>query len=42
MADDGSICGDNADVKLRAAAEKSMCFNLNQCKGPTVGTADCR
>jgi hypothetical protein len=41
MADDGSICGEAADTKVKTAAEKSMCFNLNQCKGPTVATADC-
>jgi hypothetical protein len=41
MADDGLLCGDAADAKLKTAAEKSMCFSLGQYKGPTVGTADC-
>ena len=41
MADDGLLCGDAADAKLKTAAEKSMCFSLGQCKGPTVSTADC-
>ena len=41
MADDGSICGDAADAKVKVAAEKSMCFNLHQCTGPSVGSADC-
>ena len=30
-----------ARPEVKIAAEKSMCFNLNQCTGPSVGTADC-